>query len=78
MKLQELKQATRHLHQVDTDHEFQIGRLAYRMGINREACSIKLGLGRDAWLKGWDVSKRDWENLLRRNNCDGQRTKLWM
>jgi len=41
--------------------------------------SGQLGLfARNSECKGWTVGKRDWENMLRRNNCDGQRTKLWM
>ena len=72
MKLQELKQATRHLHLVDLDHEFTIGKTQYKMGIDISSCR------NDSQRKGWTVGKRGWENLLRRNNCDGQRTKLWM
>ena len=72
MKLTELKQATRHLHLVDLDHEFTVGKTQYEMGIDISSCR------NDSQRKGWTVGKRDWENLLRRNNCDGQRTKLWM
>jgi hypothetical protein len=77
MKLAELKQATRHLHLLDLDHQFQVGRIAYKMGINREACPIKLGLGHDAWQKGFEVAKREFEALLKRNGAGGSKL-LWM
>ncbi len=78
MKLTELKEATRGMHLVDLDHINAVGKLAYRMGFNREANPYKIGLGHDAWQKGWDHAKRAWEDLLRRNGADGVRLKLWM
>jgi len=51
MKLTELKQATRHLHLVDLDHEFTVGKTQYKMGIDISSCR------NDSQRKGWTVGK---------------------
>jgi hypothetical protein len=77
MKLHELKQATRNLHLVDLDHVNEIGKIAYRMGINREACMEKSVQAREVWQRGWDHARRSWEALLKKDGADGFKIKLW-
>ena len=72
MKLHELKQATQSLRLPDLDHVNEMGKTAYKMGIDRSANPVKLGRGHDAWTAGWDFAKRNWENFLYRNGG-----KLW-
>jgi hypothetical protein len=78
MKLHELKEATRGMRLPDLDHINNAGKTAYRAGFERNANPYKIGQGHDSWQKGWDHAKRAWEDLLRRNNADGVRIKLWM
>lgn len=78
MKLYELKQSNLGMKLPDLSHIKSIGGIAYRMGINRSANPQKIGHGFDAWTKGWDDAKREFEALLARNGCDGVRRQLWM
>lgn len=77
MKLHELKEATRSMHLPDLDHIFEVGKLAYKMGFERNSNTFKLGQGHDAWVRGYDHAKRAWEDLLRRNGAGGSKL-LWM
>lgn len=78
MKLNELKAATikAGMKLPDTAHVEASGGIAYRMGIERNACPHHIPRLHDCWLKGWDAAKRKFEDMLRRNGCDGVRSKL--
>jgi hypothetical protein len=77
LQMQDLKQATRSMRLIDLDHVNDMGKLAFRMGIDRTANPYK-DIGHDAWTRGYDHAKRGWEDLLRRNGVDGVRKTLWM
>jgi hypothetical protein len=76
MKLADLKTATRGMKLPNTLRVEQVGGIAYRMGIERNANPHRLPLLNEVWAKGWDAAKRKFEDMLRRNGCDGVRSKL--
>jgi hypothetical protein len=76
MKLSELKTATKNFKLVDLDHAFQVGQLAYKMGMDVTVNPFKT-VGQDAWVRGYTLARRDWEIFLKRNGAGGSKL-LWM